>query len=137
MLTIDLNRISQISAHGHRVQNLAHLINAESLKEVHYGMDGKKAKGIDGMSKTKYDEHLDDNVKKLISRMKEGIYTPQPSRRIYIDKPGTNKKCPLAISCYEDKLVEKVIAEILNAVYEPSFSNVPTDSDLAQIATRQ
>ena len=121
MLTIDLNRISQISSQGQRVQNLAHLINADSLKEVHYEMDGNKAKGIDGMSKAEYDKHLDDNVEELVSRMKKGTYTPQPSRRTYIDKPGTNKKRPLAISSYEDKLVEKVIAELLNAVYEPKF----------------
>ena len=121
MLTIELNKISQISAQGNRVQNLAHLINADSLKEAHKEMDGKKAVGIDRVSKAEYGEHLDENVEKLVSRMKGGTYTPQPSRRAFIDKPGTDKKRPLAISCYEDKLVERVIAEILNAVYEPKF----------------
>lgn len=121
MLTINLNRISQISAQGKRVQNLAHLINAVNLMQAHAVMDEKKATGIDKVSKAEYGEHLEDNVAKLVDRMKGGTYTPQPSRRTYIDKPGTNKKRPLAISCYEDKLVEKVIAEILNAVYEPKF----------------
>ena len=123
MLTIELNKISQISAKGLKVQNLAHLINVENLKAVHGEMDGKKAKGVDGVSKEEYDSNLDENLKALVSRMKGGTYTPQPSRRTYIDKPGTNKKRPLAISCYEDKLVEEVIADILNAVYEPKFLN--------------
>ena len=47
MLTIDLDRISQISQQGIKVQNLAYLINEKSLKEVHHGMDEKKAVGID------------------------------------------------------------------------------------------
>ena len=121
MLTIDLDRISQISQQGIKVQNLAYLINEKSLKEVHHGMDEKKAVGIDKVTKEEYDKHLNENLQALVSRMKGGTYTPKPSRRVFIDKPGTNKKRPLAISCYEDKLVEKVIAELLNAVYEPKF----------------
>ena len=121
MLTIDLDRISQISRQGIRVQNLAYLINEKSLKEIHQGMDGKKATGIDKVTKEDYDKQLEENLHELVSRMKGGTYTPQPSRRVLIDKPGTNKKRPLAISCYEDKLVEKAIAILLNAVYEPKF----------------
>ena len=121
MLTIDLDRISQISRQEIRVQNLAYLINEKSLKEIHQGMDGKKATGIDKVTKEDYDKQLEENLHELVSRMKGGTYTPQPSRRVLIDKPGTNKKRPLAISCYEDKLVEKAIAILLNAVYEPKF----------------
>lgn len=51
MLTINLDRISQISQQGLKVQNLAHLINEKSLKEIHHGMDGKKATGIDKVTK--------------------------------------------------------------------------------------
>ena len=101
MLTIDLNRISQISAQGRKVQNLAHLINVESLKEAHSSMDGNKAVGIDQVSKEEYGMHLTENLNALVRRMKGGIFTPQPSRRTYIDKPGTNKKRPLAINCLE------------------------------------
>ena len=65
MLTINLNRISQISAQGKRVQNLAHLINAVNLMQAHAVMDEKKATGIDKVSKAEYGEHLEDNVAKL------------------------------------------------------------------------
>lgn len=121
MLTIDLNRISRISTQGLRVQNIACLINERSLKDAHATMDAKKATGVDWVTKEKYGQNLTKNLAALVNRMKGGTYTPNPSRRTYIDKPGTKKKRPLGISCYEDKLVEKVIAEILTAIYEPKF----------------
>ena len=55
--------------------------------------------------------------------MKNGSYKPEPIRRVYIPKDGSNKMRPLGISCYEDKIVEKVISEILTMVYEPKFYN--------------
>ncbi len=62
-------------------------------------------------------------MENLLARMKNGSYRPQPSRRQYIDKPGSSKKRPLGISCYEDKLVEKAVAQLLEIVYEPKFLN--------------
>jgi group II intron reverse transcriptase/maturase len=53
--------------------------------------------------------------------MKREAYKPNASRRVYIDKPGSDKKRPLGISCYEDKLVEKAVAQLLEIVYEPIF----------------
>ena len=84
-------------------------------------MDGKKAKGIDEVSKDEYAKNLDENIRRLVLRMKNRAYKPQPSRRVYIDKLGSRKKRPLGISCYEDKLVESRVAEILTAIYEPKF----------------
>lgn len=86
-------------------------------------MDGKKAVGIDGVTKAEYQADLDAKLENLLARMKSGSYKPNPSRRKYIDKPGSNKKRPLGISCYEDKLVEKAVAQLLEIVYEPRFLN--------------
>ena len=116
-----LDRIGQFSARGERVQNLASLINVENLRMIHGTMDGKKATGIDRVDKETYEENLEENLQVLVKRMKSGGYYPRPSRRVYIDKPGSRKKRPLGISCYEDKLVENALAEILTAVYEPKF----------------
>ncbi len=106
-----------------KVQNLASYINKNTLTASHKEMDGKKAKGIDGVAKEDYSIHLEANVEHLLKRMKSGSYKPEPIRRAYIPKDGSNKKRPLGISCYEDKLVENVIAQILTMVYEPKFYN--------------
>ncbi len=121
MLTFDASRISQISASGQKVQNLACLLTVDFLRACYTELDPNKAPGIDGVTKKEYGQNLNANLEALVSRMKKGTYTPQPSRRVYIDKPGTNKKRPLGISCLEDKIVERAIAKILVAVYEPKF----------------
>jgi len=106
-----------------KVMNLASAINKATLKAVHKRTDGKKAVGADGVSKQDYQANLDENLDKLLVRMKNGSYKPNPSRRVYIDKPGSQTKRPLGISCYEDKLVEKAVANLLEIVYEPRFLN--------------
>ena len=105
-----------------KAQNLACAINKPVLRAIHAGMDAKKATGIDRVTKMEYQEHLDDNLENLLTRMKNGSYKPNPSRRTYIDKPGGGQR-PLGISCYEDKLVEKAVAQLLEIVYEPRFLN--------------
>ena len=120
---LGIKRTVEEKAKGTRAQNLASAVNKETLEAIHKGMDGKKAVGVDGVTKAGYQEHLDENLDNLLARMKAGRYKPNPSRRAYIDKPGSNKKRPLGISCYEDKLVEKAVAQILEIVYEPRFMN--------------
>jgi len=111
-------------AQGEKAQNLASAINKSVLAAAHKIMDGRKATGVDGMSKEEYGAALDRNLEALVSRMKREAYKPKPSKRVYIDKAGSDKKRPLGISSYEDKLVEKVVAELLEIVYEPKFSDV-------------
>ena len=106
-----------------KVQNLASYINEKTLIASHKEMDGKKAKGIDGLGKEDYSIKLEANVEHLVKQMRNGSYKPEPIRRVYIPKDGSNKMRPLGISCYEDKLVENIIAQILNMVYEPKFYN--------------
>lgn len=107
-----------------RVQNLASAINYELLQKIHRKQNGRKAVGVDGVSKEEYSKNLDGNLQNLVGRMKREAYKPQPSRRVYIEKAGSSAKRPLGISCYEDKLVENAVAKLLEAVYEPKFSEV-------------
>lgn len=104
-----------------KVQNLASYIDVELLKSIHKRMDKNKASGVDRVTKDEYEAKLDDNLKKLVARMKDGTYRPNPTRRVYIPKDGSTKMRPLGISCYEDKLVENAVAQILTMVYEPKF----------------
>jgi RNA-directed DNA polymerase len=104
-----------------RFTTLVHLINEETLMTAHMGMPDRKASGVDKVSKAEYEENLEANVKDLVARMKRQAYKPQAVRRVYIPKPGSNKKRPLGIPAYEDKLVQTVMARILNAIYEQDF----------------
>jgi len=65
--------------------------------------------------------NLDENIDNLLARMKTFSYRPQPVRRTYIEKEGRNEMRPLGIPAYEDRLVQGVVAEILNTIYEPIF----------------
>ncbi len=118
-----LERIAEIAKAKpkERFTSLAHLINEDSLKACHWWTDGKKATGVDRVTKEEYEEKLDDNLVDLVARMKSQAYKPQPVRRVYIPKPGTGKLRPLGIPAYEDKLVQAVLAKILNAIYESDF----------------
>lgn len=109
------------NANGAKAQNLASAIDKRTLVATHKKMDGNKAVGVDGVSKAEYSVKLGEKVENLVSRMKREAYKPKPSRRVYIEKAGSNKKRPLGISSYEDKLVEKIVADILEIVYEPKF----------------
>lgn len=117
-----LERISQMSRENPKMifTSIGHLINKEMLKSCHETMDGTKAKGIDGVSKEEYEKNLDDNLDKLIDRMKRKAYHPQPARRVEIPKDN-GKTRPLSIYCYEDKLVQEALKRILDAVFEPMF----------------
>lgn len=101
--------------------SLAHLINREMLTTCHKQMDKNKAVGADGVTKEQYDENLEGNINDLIARMKRNAYKPQAVKRVYIPKAGTDKKRPLGLPSYEDKLVQASLTKILNAIYEQEF----------------
>ncbi|MHB1407256.1 MAG: RNA-directed DNA polymerase [Desulfitobacteriaceae bacterium] len=100
---------------------LAHLINVDLLRTCHLEMDGKKAAGVDGVTKEVYAENLEENLEDLVARMKRHAYRPQPVRRVYIPKSGSDKLRPLGIPSYEDKIVQAALSKILTAIYEPEF----------------
>lgn len=118
-----LRRIAEIARTkpNERFTSLIHLINAETLMQSHNNMKAGKASGIDNVTKYEYEANLGENIEDLVGRMKRNAYRPQPARRVHIPKPGSNNKRPLGIPAYEDKIVQAVLAEILNAIYEQDF----------------
>lgn len=123
MMETELKRIAELVSKkpNYKLQTIAHVINVENLKETHKKMDGNKAAGVDDTTKAEYNENLEENLKQLIERMKRQEYKPQPSRRTYIPKDGSNKLRPLGIPAYEDKLVQNVMKQVLDTIYEPLF----------------
>jgi RNA-directed DNA polymerase len=119
-----LNRIALLSKQDPRrsFESLMHHFNEGSLKECFYELDGKKAVGIDGVDKETYGKDLDQNIPNLIARMKTMSYRPGPVREVLIPKegkPGATR--PLGISGFEDKIVQKMMQQILESIYEPLF----------------
>lgn len=100
--------------------NLLTHINTESLREAYKALDGRKAVGIDRISKKEYGKKLESNLLDLEKRIHNGSYKPQVKREVLIPK-ANGKRRPIAISVFEDKMIEWVIARILENVYEPSF----------------
>jgi len=117
-----LARISQLSRENPDMvfTSIGHLINKEMLKECHEKMDGKKAVGIDGVTKDEYGRNLERNLDVLVEKLKKKAYKPKPARKVEIPKDN-GKTRPLSIYCYEDKLVQEALKEILEAVFEPHF----------------
>jgi group II intron reverse transcriptase/maturase len=105
---------------GYKPTSLIHLVNKETLKEQHEKQQKGKASGIDEITKEEYDRKLDENLDRLMNRMKKFSYKPLPVRRTYIQKLN-GKLRPLGIPAYEDKLVQGVMADILNEIYECKF----------------
>lgn len=118
-----LVRIAELAKQNSEMKftSLAHLLNEEFLKHCHHTLPSDKALGVDQISKADYNENLDENISNLVKSMKSRSYKPKPVLRKYIDKVGTNKKRPLGIPSHEDKIVQKGIAKILNAIYENDF----------------
>ena len=117
-----LDRIGELSAKNKLLvfNNIGHLICADMLKEHYQQLDGKKAVGIDKVTKEDYGERLNENVDKLIQQIRRGTYQPKPARITEIPKEDGSTR-PLAISYLEDKLVQLAVSTILNKLYEPLF----------------
>lgn len=100
------------------------MMNVEMLKQCHVEQKAKRAAGVDGVTKAEYDRNLEANLGNLHERLRNQAYRPQPVRRTYIPKPGSDKRRPLGIPAYEDKLVQLAVSKILTAIFEADFSDV-------------
>src|SRR5713226_8486949 len=101
--------------------NLYQMMNEEMLLECFRRLSANKAAGIDEMTKAEYAEDLEVKIRELVGRLHRMAYRPQPVRRVYIPKPGSDKRRPLGIPSLEDKLVQSAMARILGAIYEQEF----------------
>ncbi|HEX2798763.1 MAG TPA: group II intron reverse transcriptase/maturase [Thermoanaerobaculia bacterium] len=103
-----------------RLLALAHLMDEELLKEAFGRIKKDAAVGVDGVTKEQYGACLEENIRALHAKMREGRYRHQPIRRVHIPKaPGRTR--PIGISTVEDKIVQNALATVLGAIYEQDF----------------
>ena len=100
-----------------------HVAEIDNFRSCYDEIDGRKAIGVDGVTKAIYGKNLEENLLDLSNRLKRMGYRPRPKRRTYVPKPGSEKGRPLGISCFEDKLVELVVKQVLEQIYEPAFED--------------
>jgi group II intron reverse transcriptase/maturase len=99
---------------------LAHLMDEDFLTEAFHQLRKDAAAGIDKVTATEYGVNLGERIKDLHRRMVLGEYRAQPARRVWIPK-GDGGQRPLAILVLEDKIVQRAVTMILEAIYEPHF----------------
>ena len=117
-----LERIGKVSKEREKekLTNLGHVIDFDFLLDCFNQLDGKKAVGVDGITKQDYAADLTANLSELLVRIRRGTYRPSAARLVEIPKEDGSTR-PLAISCIEDKIVQMATARILESVYEPRF----------------
>ena len=118
-------KLSLITGHARRdpdfqFTSLAHLLDVEYLRDCYKSLKRNKAVGIDRVGWEEYGENLEENLERLVSRLKRKKYKPLPARRVYIAKNRTEKR-PLGIPSLENKIVERGTTWILESIYEQDF----------------
>ena len=103
-----------------RFTALLHHVNVERLRAAYWALEPKAAPGVDGVTWEDYGEDLEANLRDLHARVHRGAYRARPSRRAYIPKPDGRLR-PLGIAALEDKILQRAVVEVLNAVYEADF----------------
>jgi len=105
-----------------RFTSLAHLLTPEFLKETWGQMNRRAAGGIDGESCEQFENELEQRVQEINQQLRAGTYRAPPVRRVEIPKgPGKVGTRPLGIPTVSDRLLQRAVARILEAVFEANF----------------
>jgi group II intron reverse transcriptase/maturase len=101
---------------------LAHAIDIDLLREAHSRTRKDGAPGVDGQTAAGYEESLEENLQSLLNRFKSGHYKAPPVRRVYIPKGNDPTKTrPIGVPTFEDKVLQRAVTMVLEAVYEQEF----------------
>jgi len=105
---------------GARFTALLHHVDLARLRKAYWAIRPQAAPGVDGVTWAEYGQDLEANLRDLHARVQSGRYRAKPSRRVYIPKADGRQR-PLGIASLEDKIVQRAVVEVLNAVYEVDF----------------
>jgi group II intron reverse transcriptase/maturase len=99
---------------------LLHHISIDLLEQAFFDLKEDAAPGVDRLTWKDYEADLDRNIEDLHDRVQRGAYRALPSRRVYIPKQDGRQR-PLAVAALEDKIVQRAVVALLNAIYEEDF----------------
>ena len=103
-----------------RFTALLHHVTVDRLRAAYRALNPDAAVGVDGVTWRDYGQHLEANLQELWHRVQGGSYRAKPTRRTYIPKADGRLR-PLGVAALEDKIVQRAVVEVLNAVYEVDF----------------
>ncbi|WP_298381825.1 reverse transcriptase domain-containing protein, partial [Ferrimicrobium sp.] len=117
-----LDRVREVARRDKeaRFSALLHHVDIDRLREAYWAIRPQAAPGVDDVTWRTYGQELEDNLKDLYQRVNNGAYRASPSRRVYIPKADGRKR-PLGIATLEDKILQRAVVEVLNAIYEEDF----------------
>ena len=118
----ELDRVRQVARRDKeaRFTALLHHVSLERLVMAYWDLSPKASPGVDGVTWADYGQDLVANLRDLHERVHSGRYRARPSRRAYIPKADGRLR-PLGITALEDKILQRAVVEVLNAVYETDF----------------
>lgn len=121
-ISTKLSRIAELAREDRRrsFRSLAHHIDLEWLHEAYRRTRKDGATGVDGQTAEEYAANLEENLRGLLDRFKAGTYRAPPVRRVHIPK-GDGRTRPLGIPTFEDKILQRAVVMVLEAVYEQDF----------------
>jgi RNA-directed DNA polymerase len=117
-----LDRVREVAGRDKeaRFTALLHYVDPDRLRAAYWAIRPQAAPGVDGVTWAAYGQDLEANLQDLHGRVQAGRYRAKPSRRAYIPKADGRLR-PLGIAALEDKIVQRAVVEVLNAVYEADF----------------
>src|ERR1700716_3769258 len=120
-----LDRIRKVASERRkeRFTALFHHFNTELLEEAFFELEQNAAPGVDRLTWKAYEADLERNIEDLHDRVQRGAYRALPSRRVYIPKPDGRQR-PLAVAALEDKIVQRAVVALLNAIHEEEFLGI-------------
>jgi RNA-directed DNA polymerase len=122
-ISTKLERIAKLAreAPDMAFKTLAHHIDIEWLREAYRRTRKDGARGVDGQSAEQYAANLEENLQSLLDRAKSGTYRAPPVRRVHIPKGSGAETRPIGIPTFEDKVLQRAVVMVLEAVYEQDF----------------
>jgi len=118
-----LERVRQVAQRDRKQRFTAllhHVYDVARLRAASLALKRDAAAGVDGETWQSYGQALETNLQDLSDRLKRGAYRARPVRRAYIPKADGRQR-PLGVPALEDKLVQRAVVEVLNAIYETDF----------------